>query len=277
VVYEEGPTYRYLNVRAPGGSLICREKYEQNGQSLKLTESHTYHEDGLGSTLAMTDQDGDVTDKYSYDAWGNATHGTGTTADNPYQYVGQLGYYTHYQDSAFRFLQLGVRFYDPEIGRFTQRDRIESAGHASYDYARGRPLVKGDPSGRFPTFSLGPSCRQIKDWPALWEKIQQLFSWMETNGGEAGDALRGCEATIPTQCWVGHCDREKGLCGQSDENTGAIKVSLEGSGCPPPECIFVHEAVHICGLRYHNRFEWGDEVHPTCGKLWEVPDKEIRK
>jgi len=149
-VYEEGPTYRYFNVRAPDDSLINREKYEENGQSLRLTESHTYHEDGLGSTLAMTDQDGDVTDKYSYDAWGNVTPGqSNVTADNPYQYVGQLGYYTHCMipdNQDFRFLQLGVRFYDPEIGRFTQRDRIGSVG-SPYRYGEDSPIVLSDPSG----------------------------------------------------------------------------------------------------------------------------------
>jgi len=147
VVYEEGPTYRYLNVPSPGGSLICREKYEQNGQSLKLTESHTYHEDGLGSTLAMTDQTGDPTDKYSYDAWGNATHGTGTTADNPYQYVGGLGYYSHHQESTLGLLQLGVRYYDPSLGRFTQRDRVPVPGESEYVYSWDNPGAKLDPSG----------------------------------------------------------------------------------------------------------------------------------
>jgi len=69
IVYEQSPTHRYLNVREPNGSLASREKYE-NGNRIA---SHTYHFDGLGSTLAMTDESGAVTDKYGYDAWGNVT------------------------------------------------------------------------------------------------------------------------------------------------------------------------------------------------------------
>jgi hypothetical protein len=40
----------------------------------------------------------------------------------PYQFVGRLGYYTHYQEASFGLMQIGVRFYDSAIGRSTQRD-----------------------------------------------------------------------------------------------------------------------------------------------------------
>ena len=70
----------------------------------------------------QTDDSGDATDTYVYDAWGNLIDRSGVTAQ-PYLYVGQLGYYTHYQDSNVSdLLQLGVRFYEPEARRFTQRD-----------------------------------------------------------------------------------------------------------------------------------------------------------
>jgi hypothetical protein len=49
----------------------------------------------LGSTVALTDGNCSVTDTYSCDAWGSVTHTSGSTADNPYQYVGRYGYYTH--------------------------------------------------------------------------------------------------------------------------------------------------------------------------------------
>lgn len=66
---------------------------------------------GLSSTAAPTDETGAVTDKYTYDEWGNVTPDAGNeTADNPYQYVGRHGYYSHYQEPDFRLLQLGVRY-----------------------------------------------------------------------------------------------------------------------------------------------------------------------
>jgi len=208
---EEGPTYRYLNVRQPDGSLICREKYEENGQSLKLVESHQYHEDGLGSTLAMTDQDADVTDKYSYDAWGNATHGTGTTADNPYQYVGQLGYYTHHQESTLGLLQLGVRYYDPGVGRFTQRDPA-LRGSGSYAYAGDSPVLYEDPDGRFPTIE---HCGKKKDkkHDDVENALKRICDALKAgkcqrsacvHGGHTGCHLKICESGH-VQCeWSGY-------------------------------------------------------------------------
>ena len=82
----------------------------------------------------MSGRGGVVTDRYGYDAWGNlTTHTTYTdSVDQPFQYVGQLGYYTHYQDpkldpesndpAKYVTLQLGVRYYAPELGRSTERD-----------------------------------------------------------------------------------------------------------------------------------------------------------
>lgn len=44
-------------------------------------------------------------------------------------FVGQLGCYTHYQDANLDLLQLGVRFYDPESGRFTQVDPVRDGSN----------------------------------------------------------------------------------------------------------------------------------------------------
>jgi RHS repeat-associated protein len=141
-----------LYVRTPDGRLIARVT---PGYS---SPDFYYHFDGLGSTRALTNSGGTVIDKYSYDAWGNVTHDYGTTAQ-PYLFVGQLGYYTHYQDpmmnpfssnsDKYVLLQLGVRYYAPEIGRFGQRDEVVSAEDSCYMYAGAMPGLAVDPSGQF--------------------------------------------------------------------------------------------------------------------------------
>jgi hypothetical protein len=66
-------------IREPGGSLIAR---------VSATIPTYYHFDALGSTRLLTDSDGDVTDKYAYDAYGSLiSHGEFEgSIDQPYQY-----------------------------------------------------------------------------------------------------------------------------------------------------------------------------------------------
>jgi RHS repeat-associated protein len=129
-------------VREPGGSLIAR---------LNATDGiRYYHFDELGSTRLLTDGSGNVTDRYAYDAYGSvlAHDQYSGSVDQPYQYVGQLGYYAHHMEPDFGLLQLGVRFYDPEVGRFTQRDPLEDE-LSRYAYASESPTARKDPSGLF--------------------------------------------------------------------------------------------------------------------------------
>lgn len=65
------------------------------------------------------------TDKYVYNAWGKVVSSSGSTV-NPFQYVGQLGYYS---DSFTGLMLLGCRFYDPEAEVFTQPDSSRFIHH----------------------------------------------------------------------------------------------------------------------------------------------------
>jgi len=132
-------------IREPDGELIAR---------IGSSSVAYYHFDALGSTRLLTDAMGTVTDTYAYDAWGNVMMHTGTTTQ-PYQFVGELGYHTHWQDENLTLLQLGVRFYDPEIGRFGQRDALANDTNW-YGYADGVPTVLTDPSGL--------ECTPISGW-----------------------------------------------------------------------------------------------------------------
>ena len=124
----------------------------RGGTTSRLTSSTTryYHGDGLASVKALTDNGSLITDDYCYDAWGNSLAHLGSTSQ-PYQYVGQLGYYTHYQDSNLDLLQLGARYYDPGVGRFTQVDPIRHGGNW-YTYVMNAPTRRVDPRGLEPNW-----------------------------------------------------------------------------------------------------------------------------
>jgi len=71
-----------------------------------------------------------------------------STSNNPYRYVGQLGYYTHWMDPSLSdLLHLGVRFYEPGVGRFSQVDPA-GEGWNWYVYVRNAPVQRIDPTGR---------------------------------------------------------------------------------------------------------------------------------
>ncbi|MCL5102966.1 MAG: hypothetical protein M1133_02465 [Armatimonadetes bacterium] len=124
VIQEDGIYY----FREPNGSLVAQKND---------TAWHYYHFDELGSTRLLTDGNGDISDKYSYDAYGKLLWremANANSIDQPYQYVGQLGYYTHYQEPHFSLIQVRKRLYDCAVGRFTQ--------HGSpYTFASNSPVT----------------------------------------------------------------------------------------------------------------------------------------
>jgi len=104
-----------------------------------------YQYDGLGSTRALTDSLGTVTDRYDYTAFGDTLNQTGTT-ENSYRFTGEQ------YDAGLDQYYLRARYYDPGVGRFTQMDswmgaRLEPITLHKYLYANANPVSHTDPSG----------------------------------------------------------------------------------------------------------------------------------
>lgn len=109
--------------------------------------SHWYYlKDGLGSVVAVINGDGsNVANRYAYDPFGKVTTSTGTLA-NPWGYAGG------FQDST-HLVKFGARYYDPNLGRWSQVDAtggsIASPGSTNrYLYAACDPINRVDPTGR---------------------------------------------------------------------------------------------------------------------------------
>ncbi|MBV6390993.1 MAG: hypothetical protein KPEEDBHJ_00197 [Anaerolineales bacterium] len=104
-----------------------------------------YLQDGQGSTRALTNSAGAVTDTYSYTAFGEIYNQTGTTA-NSYLYTGQQF------DPSTGLYSLRARFYNPSWGRFLSQDTW-AVNYSNpielnrYGYAAGNPIKYIDPSG----------------------------------------------------------------------------------------------------------------------------------
>ena len=107
----------------------------------------TYHFDYRGSTTAITDINGNVTDTFAYDAYGNLTSRTGQT-EVIFLYNGNYGVIT--DDNGLLYMR--ARYYSPELRRFINADIIageisNSATLNRYAYANGNPVSNVDPFG----------------------------------------------------------------------------------------------------------------------------------
>jgi RHS repeat-associated protein len=112
-----------------------------------------YHGDHLGTTRFMTDATGAAVQSSVYSAFGMRASGT----NHRYGYDGAWGYQSHSfdevpfgmdPDTAFPFLHVGHRYYDPSTGRFLQRDPIGIGGGLNvYGYVDNVPSRDVDPEG----------------------------------------------------------------------------------------------------------------------------------
>ncbi len=109
--------------------------------------TYFYHGDALGNIAFLTDDDGNQTDTYDMDAFGNLISASATTP-NPFifngrEYEPDLGLYY------FR-----ARFYDPALGRFLSPDPVlpevgDPFTANRYVFGRNAPTYMGDPLGLY--------------------------------------------------------------------------------------------------------------------------------
>ena len=105
-------------------------------------KTHFIHTDHLGTPLAMTDDQQNVTWQAEYTPVGEATVDPASTAELNLRFPGQ--YYDEETGLHYNYF----RDYDPETGRYVQSDPIGLAGGLNtYAYALNNPLRYTDPSG----------------------------------------------------------------------------------------------------------------------------------
>ncbi len=104
-----------------------------------------YLYDGFDSVRMLADNEGKVTDTYTYDAFGNLTASTGET-ENSFLYRGEQ------YDSFTGLYYLRARYMNPSTGTFITMDEyagsiFEPVSLHKYLYANANPVMYSDPSG----------------------------------------------------------------------------------------------------------------------------------
>jgi RHS repeat-associated protein len=118
---------------------VTQRNYRQ-GQYVGTT-AYFYTRDHLGSIREMFTGGGTVVARYDYDPYGRSTTVLGTTPTD----FNFTGLYRHSKSN----LDLAVyRAYDPDLGRWMNRDPIEEEdGLNLYAYVHGNPINTVDPDG----------------------------------------------------------------------------------------------------------------------------------
>ncbi|MEM1366955.1 MAG: Calx-beta domain-containing protein [Cyanobacteria bacterium P01_H01_bin.15] len=112
---------------------------------IRNTAKSIYHVDGLGSTRLLTNENGTVTDRYLYDAFGQILTSTGNTP-NRYLFTGEEF------DANAGLTYLRARYVDTSTGRFLSRDPFvgfiqDPITLHRYLYTNSDPVNNIDPSG----------------------------------------------------------------------------------------------------------------------------------
>ena len=155
---EEDTTYTYdTNCRL--SKLLCKTT---NGVTTKYLYGvgligeevnnafKTYHFDSRGSTIAITDASGTITDTFAYDTYGKLISRTGTSKVI-FGYNGRDGVVT--DDNGLIYMR--ARYYSPEMKRFINADIIAGSIDNAvtlnrFAYANGNPVSYVDPFGLSP-------------------------------------------------------------------------------------------------------------------------------
>ncbi len=139
----EGVTGRLAARYDTGVALSRVDRYPAGGGT---AVSSYFLQDGQGSTVALTDGGGVLTDSYGYDTFGNPTHLAGGAA-NSFLFNGQQF------DEETGLYYLRARYYAPGQGRFLTHDPVMGGGGDPtslhrYLYAACNPVNFVDPSGK---------------------------------------------------------------------------------------------------------------------------------
>lgn len=113
---EGGPFQRFY-VWTPDGRLLYMV------DAAHSNEVYFYHFDRVGSTLALTDSQGAVTDSYAYEPFGRLLGHEGNSSQ-PFTFVGQWGVRQEDPTPGHGLYEMRARYYDAQTQRFLSREPV---------------------------------------------------------------------------------------------------------------------------------------------------------
>ncbi|WP_437668820.1 RHS repeat-associated core domain-containing protein [Sorangium sp. So ce131] len=140
------------------------------------------HVDHLGSVDALTDEDGAVVERRSYDPFGQRRDPVwGRPPPASFESTTTRGFTGHEDDDELGLVNMKGRVYDPRVGRFLTTDPIVQAPLSGqswnpYSYVRNSPLSYVDPSGFQAEYERPPIDPEYHKDPEV-QRIQGAGCW----------------------------------------------------------------------------------------------------
>lgn len=139
-VYDGVNKVQELSSGVPTANLLAGIGLDEPWQRIDSGNAKTVLRDGLGSTIALTDQSGSVETAYTYDPYGN-TSATGASSANDAQFTSR-------ENDGIGLYNYRARYYRPETQTFVSEDPLGlAAGLNLYGYASQNPINNADPLG----------------------------------------------------------------------------------------------------------------------------------
>lgn len=204
--------------------------------------SHTYfyHQDALGSIVAITDETGALVQRYTYDAYGNVTSALDPNFKQPYGFTGR----EYDEESGLYYYR--ARYYDLRIGRFISSDPIGLAGGLNtYAYVGNDPLRWVDPTGLAAEVEPSPRPPEEVQRNSAREKLlndlSDLLDWTQDANFHPPDRIEIiCDEFL--------CKNPLGMCPEYTIVKGPIVVQ-EGSHT----CSCIKEEVRKIPVDWHGQ------------------------
>ncbi|NDI36496.1 polymorphic toxin-type HINT domain-containing protein [Chengkuizengella sediminis] len=169
VILEQNNVGEIMNRTLRGYNILAQQDQKDN--------VGYYLQNGHGDVISIVDGTGEILNAYEYDAFGNTTNAI-EQVTNRFLYAGEQF------DSITDQYYLRARYYNPQIGRFTQEDIFRGDGLNLYVYVSNNPLRYIDPTGYWKD-DVG------KVWNVTVDIIQIPDNFTEGASDAAWDSLEG--------------------------------------------------------------------------------------
>ena len=162
---------------------------QNNGKDSLL---YTYT-DNQGSLIALTDESGNIVERYAFDPWGARRNpDQWEQKDTRTKWIINRGYTGHEHLDAFGIINMNGRVYDPQTAMFFSPDPFVQApdnwvNYNRYGYCLNNPLIYTDPSGyMFDARSQSGYEEQFWQYMGSGFSYSQAFSFSQSSGGSGG-------------------------------------------------------------------------------------------